>query len=102
MEWLRKRGMLVSALVGLMCTIVPAATENYLCWHWEIDGFKDAYWKCHAQSALGVRNETSGNYTTLEYRYEQMSSPSAVTSPMPTRNNTLAPNATNAIKSNGI
>ena len=72
MEWLRKRGMLVSALVGLMCTIVPAATENYLCWHWEIDGFKDAYWKCHVQSALGVRNETGGNYSTLEYRYEQM------------------------------
>ena len=45
MTQLRHRGTMLSALVGFVCTILPAATENVLCYVWEVDGVKDAYWK---------------------------------------------------------
>jgi Ca2+-binding EF-hand superfamily protein len=44
MKDLRWRAIYLSGLIGLLCTIIPAAMENYLCWDLGVDGFKDAYW----------------------------------------------------------
>ena len=52
MQALRWSCIKKSALIGFLCTLLPAITENLLAYELETDGFADAYWVCHEPSQL--------------------------------------------------
>ena len=52
MQALRWSCIRKSALIGFLCTLLPAITENLLAYELQTDGFADAYWVCHEPSQL--------------------------------------------------
>jgi hypothetical protein len=66
MTSLKSSAILLSGLIGLICCIIPAYMENYLCEEFGVDGFKDTYWVCHEQS----HRVTNGTDFELDDWYE--------------------------------
>ena len=62
MHGLRWKAILWSGLIGFVFTIMPAAVENWCCYKFEVDGFKDAYWVCHTQSTRVVNSTSSSSW----------------------------------------
>lgn len=74
MSRLHRRAVIWCAIIGLTFAAMAAITENVLCYHLALDGFKDAYWVCTVESHLDAEpnSTTFGLYTPV---FEDLANP---------------------------